>query len=121
MDFSGLALGDGIYPTDIDGLIEYHNSLYIIFEIKYLNPYVPGGQRVALERAADDFAKAGKSAVVFVATHDIQDPYADIDASMCVVQKYYRGGSGRWTSLNNTNLRLGTAIRAYRTNPARFS
>ena len=30
IDFKGLELDNGIYPTDIDGLIEYHDSEYIL-------------------------------------------------------------------------------------------
>lgn len=60
IDFSGLELDGGIYPTDIDGLIEYHNSEYIIIEVKHGNANVPYGQRLALRRMVDDFTKAGK-------------------------------------------------------------
>ena len=34
IDFKGLELDNGIYPTDIDGLIEYHDSEYILLEVK---------------------------------------------------------------------------------------
>ena len=33
IDFKGLELDNGIYPTDIDGLIEYHDSEYILLEV----------------------------------------------------------------------------------------
>ena len=35
IDFTGLELEGGIYPTDIDGLIEYHDQEYILIEVKY--------------------------------------------------------------------------------------
>ena len=34
IDFTGLELEGGIYPTDIDGLIEYHDQEYILIEVK---------------------------------------------------------------------------------------
>ena len=62
IDFKGLELDNGIYPTDIDGLIEYHDSEYIILEVKHNKAKVPWGQRLALQRMVDDFTKAGKKA-----------------------------------------------------------
>lgn len=38
IDFRGLELDGGIYPTDIDGLIEYHDNEYIIIEVKHGKP-----------------------------------------------------------------------------------
>ena len=37
IDFKGLELDGGIYPTDIDGIIEYRDSEYIILEVKIKN------------------------------------------------------------------------------------
>lgn len=59
VDFSGIRIGN-ITPTDCDGLIEYHDKAYIIFEIKYRDAEVPHGQRLALQRSIDDFKRAGK-------------------------------------------------------------
>lgn len=50
IDFTGLELEGGIYPTDIDGLIEYHDQEYILIEVKYGKAKVPFGQRLAIER-----------------------------------------------------------------------
>ena len=33
IDFKGLGVDGYIYPTDIDGLLEYKDSEYIIFEV----------------------------------------------------------------------------------------
>ena len=43
IDFKGLELDNGIYPTDIDGLIEYHDSEYILLEVKHKDARVPYG------------------------------------------------------------------------------
>ena len=45
IDFKGCSVGNGMYPTDIDGLIEYKDSEYIIFEVKYGSAEVPVGQK----------------------------------------------------------------------------
>lgn len=50
IDFKGLELDNGIYPTDIDGLIEYHDSEYILLEVKHKDARVPYGQRLATPR-----------------------------------------------------------------------
>jgi hypothetical protein len=41
IDFKGLELDGGIYPTDIDGLIELRNREYIILEVKHRGAAVP--------------------------------------------------------------------------------
>lgn len=69
IDFKGLEIDGYIYPTDIDGLIEYKDSEYILFEVKHGNAEVPFGQRLALQRMVDDFTKIGKQAVVFICEH----------------------------------------------------
>ena len=66
LDFQGCSIGNGIYPTDIDALIEYRDSEYIIFEVKFKDYEVPFGQKLALQRMVDDFTKAGKQAIVIV-------------------------------------------------------
>ena len=53
IDFKGLDIDGYIYPTDIDGMIEYKDSEYIIFEIKYGDDVMPLGQRLALLRKSD--------------------------------------------------------------------
>ena len=69
IDFKNIDVDGYIYPTDIDGLIEYKNSEYIIFEIKFKGSAVPYGQRLALQRMVDDFAAAGKRAIVLICEH----------------------------------------------------
>ena len=54
IDFKGLELDGGIYPTDIDGIIEYRDSEYIILEVKHSKAKVPWGQRLCLQRMVDE-------------------------------------------------------------------
>ncbi len=97
IDFSGLKIPstttghDDVYPTDIDALIEYQDSEYLIFEIKYRKKQVPMGQQLALQRMADDFVKAGKEAIVFICEHNEKDTTKPIVAANCLVREiYYR-------------------------------
>lgn len=120
VNFSGMQLGQGIYPTDIDGLIEYKDTLYILFEIKYKSPFLPAGQKLALERVVNDFTKAGKDAVVFVATHNVWNPYHDIRAEECVVERFYYGGIGRWVNLGLNGIELGDATEQFKSDPKKF-
>lgn len=95
IDFSGLKIPstvagrDDVYPTDIDALIEYQDSEYLIFEIKYRKKQVPKGQQLALQRMADDFTKAGKKAIVFVCEHSEKDTTKPILAANCLVREIY--------------------------------
>lgn len=96
IDFRGLVVDGSIYPTDIDGLIEYRNSEYIIFEIKYNNADVPFGQRLALQRMVDDFTTIGKQAVAFICEHNVRDTQKPVVAAWCKVREIYYGKEREW-------------------------
>ena len=91
IDFKGLELDNGIYPTDIDGLIEYHDSEYILLEVKHKDARVPYGQRLAIQRMVDDFTKAGKKAVAIVCEHKVDDTDKPVVAAFCKVRELYYG------------------------------
>jgi hypothetical protein len=84
-DFSGMLYGS-ITPTDIDGLIEYRNKCYVLFEEKYRDAKLPRGQELALERICDDLQKV-KPALLIVANHEAE-PGKDIDVASSFVVKF---------------------------------
>lgn len=94
IDFANIRIGEKGMPTDCDGLIEYHDKAYVLFELKHGDKDVPLGQWLALVRMCDDFARIGKPATFIIAEHDVDDPDVDIDAAACLVRKYYF--KGRW-------------------------
>lgn len=96
IDFAGLSIDGYIYPTDIDGLIEYKDSEYILFEVKHGSAEVPFGQKLALQRMVDDFTKVGKSAVVFICEHTVHDAEKPVIAAWCKVREIYYGGEKQW-------------------------
>lgn len=77
-----------IYPTDIDAMIEYKDSKYLLFEVKYEDSVVPVGQRLALQRMVDDFTKTGKQAIVIICTHHISNPNEPIIMAIVGYEKY---------------------------------
>lgn len=96
IDFRGLELDSGIYPTDIDGLIEYHDTEYILIEVKHGNTRVPIGQKIAMQRMVDDFTKIGKQAVAIVCEHRVDDADKPVIAAICRVREIYYGGEHKW-------------------------
>ena len=90
IDFDGLRYGN-ITPTDIDGIIEYKNIAYIIYEFKYCNSMVPYGQELCLKRMCDDLSKEGKIAVFLICEHYRNDG-SDINASLAKVRELYYNG-----------------------------
>ncbi len=74
-DFSGLRYGK-ITPTDIDAFLDFQDKVFIFVEAKHQSAMPPTGQRIALERLCDACEKAGKLAIVLVASHDTE---ADIE------------------------------------------
>lgn len=95
IDFNGMDYGK-IYPTDIDGMIEYKNIAYLYYEVKYGNKEVPFGQKLALERLVEDARKVGKKAIAIVAEHDIEDVKANVILADCNVREVYLYYAHKW-------------------------
>lgn len=92
-DWSGVRYGC-ITPTDIDGLIEYHNEVFIFYEIKTNGVKLPEGQKRALVNIVDALKSAGKVAVLFKCEHNT-DVHEQIDAANTIVTGIYLG-NGSW-------------------------
>lgn len=88
IDFSGLKFGS-ITPTDIDGVIEYHNKAIIFIEMKYGEQPLPRGQKVALMRMVDDLQNANKESCLLVCVHNVDNPEIDVDAAQTNVKYIY--------------------------------
>ena len=85
VSFAGLEQGK-LAPTDLDGMVEYHNAGYFIFEMKHGEVPVPRGQMLCLERLADDLSTTGKIVWCCIARH--QHPSSeDIIARDAVVDQ----------------------------------
>lgn len=93
IDFSGIRYGN-ITPTDVDGLIEYHDKGIAFLEYKYGDTELPFGQRLALTRIADNIQKAGENSTVLVCEHYVEDCNQDIQAEKAIVRELYF--AGRW-------------------------
>ena len=89
IDFSGLKYGK-ITPTDIDGMIEYHDKGYIIYETKYDGAVMPRGQELALERISNELKKPS---IIIVSDHN-HPIDEDIDIANSLVRKIFY--AGKW-------------------------
>lgn len=72
--FRGLDIGKNMYPTDIDGLIEYKDLAYLFFDVKTKGTPFKKGQKLALERLVKDTNHAGKISMAFLVEHEVYDP-----------------------------------------------
>ena len=89
VDFEGLKFGK-LYPTDVDGVLEYKNKGYIFLEFKCGDACLSQGQCIALTRMVDDLSKV-KPAVLFVARHRTRT-CDKVYADKCIVTEYYWNG-----------------------------
>lgn len=89
-DFSGLRWGK-ITPTDIDGFVEFANTLFVFVEGKFNGSAMPYGQRLALERLCDACHNEAnkKYSIAFVVAHNGTDSFDY--AKGPVVQYRWRG------------------------------
>lgn len=96
ISFEGMELGEKAWPTDFDAVIEWHDSAWIVFEVKLWNAPVPYGQRLALERYVRDTHKAGKRAVALVVEHGISDTSREVPLADCNVRELFAGCDDSW-------------------------
>jgi hypothetical protein len=95
-EFSGLRFGS-IYPTDIDGFLDFRNKLFIFIEIKHGFSELKGGQKLAIERLCDSCQTSMRDSFAIVAFHE---SVVDIDVSLTIVRSIrYRG---EWKKPKNT-------------------
>lgn len=88
-DFSNLRWG-AISPTDIDGILEFQNRLFIIIETKYQDSPLPTGQRLCLERLCDAIQSDTKTCVLILTSHESN---GDIDMGLTIVRRYRENGN----------------------------
>lgn len=93
--FDGLSWGN-VTPMDIDGLIEWKDKKRVLIEIKMKGVKVLTGERLALERMADDFANVGKESLVIIADHTVFDAKEDVQVRDCIVREIYYTKEKYW-------------------------
>lgn len=94
-DFSGLRF-DKIYPTDIDGFLDFGNRIFIFIEMKHGDARIPYGQSLALTRLCDSTASEYRKSYLLIARHSLSCD-DDIDASIQPVTAVYH--EGKWSQV----------------------
>ena len=110
VSFDDMIYNGNIRPTDIDGLIEFHDKAYIIFDVKSGSAVVPFGQKLALERMVCDWRQARKEAIGIICEHNIHDTNEQVIAKNCEVREYFNGAN--WCKPIKP-IKLGEAIEQY--------
>jgi hypothetical protein len=96
ISFEGLNVGD-MYPTDIDGALEYDDIYLILFEVKHNNKEIPTGQKKLLKRIADSWVESGlytgieKKSIIFKVSHNTPLGESIKLAEGMVIDYYYDG------------------------------
>lgn len=98
VSFTGMTIENkgNCYPTDIDGLIEYHDKGYVFFEVKHRNAAMPYGQRLALQRMVEDASRIGKTSIAIVCEHTVDNPLIPVTVATCRVREIYYSKEHRW-------------------------
>lgn len=108
MDFSGLRYGM-ITPTNVDGLIEFKDRLYVLLELKLRKTSMKRGQELCFERLCNALTAANKIAVIIVAEHDTpigqQISCADANVRKCYID-------GKWIAAD-TVITVGELVNIF--------
>jgi hypothetical protein len=87
ISYHNLDLGGGKMPSDLDGILEYQDTCYVLIEFKYREALSSVGQRLLLMRLCDDLQKV-KPTLLIMATHDVEDPKQVVDAAAGLVARW---------------------------------
>lgn len=107
-NFKNIRYGN-ITPTDIDGIIEYKDKGYVVFEIKYRDTELPRGQRLAIQRLVTDVGKANKKALAIIAEHNVDNAEQQVDVSVCDVREVFLSTEREWREPNHA-MKMGECI-----------
>ena len=99
IDFSSIRIpGTRITPTNVDGLMDYHDIAWIGIEVKYSSEPVQPGQRIAFERLVQDLKHGGekeKPVLFIIADHSVTEVTEDVDAGRAIVRAFTMTGT-KW-------------------------
>lgn len=69
IEFAGIRF-ENASPSDIDGLLEIHNKMFVLLEYKHASaPPMSCGQRKAIGRVTDQLGLNGKHSCALIAKH----------------------------------------------------
>lgn len=108
IDFSGMQYG----MTDIDGITEYRDRIWVWCEVKLRGKPVPVGQLLAMERFVGVCKKGGKHCIAIIADHGVYDPAVNVCIKDCTVREVYSTETSRWVKPKR-NLTVGEAQSIY--------
>lgn len=120
ISFTGMTIENkhNLYPTDIDGLIEYHDKGYVFFEVKHRDAAMPYGQRLALQRMVEDAARVGKTSIAIVCEHTVDDPCIPVTVATCRVREIYYSKEHRWRAPKFSAMTVRQAVDGFLYAPA---
>ena len=111
IDFSGVRFGNAT-PSNVDGLLEIKGKLFVVLEYKHTSAQkIPLGQRMMIERLADQLGVGDCCSIAIIATHDA--PVGkEIDGANAVVCEIR--WKGKWLDFTGKNFNVRQCVdRAY--------
>lgn len=112
VDYTGLRYHGNATPSNVDGLLELDDRLYVVLEYKHVSASkMSRGQELLLERLTDSLWQPGKVSIAIVGEHN-QPSHAEIDgANSRAVRIRWKG---EWRDMRNANITVKQCVdRAY--------
>lgn len=79
-----------MHPTDIDAVMEFDGKKLILIEYKTKGNTADTGQKLLLERIADNWkSKEGNDSIIIYCEHEQYDPNEDVDGGNAIVTGIY--------------------------------
>lgn len=107
IDFTGVRFGNAT-PSNVDGLLEIKDELFILLEYKHESAAeMSRGQRLLIERVADQLGATGKTSCAIIAEHS--NPVSmDINGARAKVLEVR--WQGRWFDMRGKNRTVESCV-----------
>lgn len=93
IDYSGLRYKTNATPSNIDGVLELDDHLFVLLEYKHIDAQpMSTGQRMLIERMTDALWANGRYSIAIVGHHN-RPVHEDIDAANSIAFELRWGGA----------------------------
>ena len=87
--FDGMNFVRHTSPTDIDAFYEFNNEIFIVFECKYKDAEMAGGQGDSYKKMINRLQHDGAEALLIVCEHSTENCNDDVFLKTCKVRRFY--------------------------------
>lgn len=103
IDFTGMTFGK-VQPSDIDAYYEIDDEFLVLFEVKYGNTMLSGGQKLGFTRMVSKWNNAIDSSAIGLVVEHRTKVHERVILNDCIVRSTYN--NGKWYNIRKKNIKV---------------